>query len=184
MASNNHIQLGNTPPLFYAVFDRIVPAVNKYMATLFNTGLNLLMVNRIYRVNWQNTDVSDSNLEQYLARITARTVGTSVIIGSDDTGDSTPSGAVADTGSTVVTETNIRLRFFSTNDSSVGLTGGDKFGTAIVHSFNIQDGIIYRNEPGVKGMVLRQNQGISIRNVTSNTIGTVSYVFEFTQVYP
>lgn len=182
---NNHFSLKQTPALFYATFDRIAPAANKYMATLFNTSDTLLlMVTRIYRLNWQETDISDANLQQYLARITARTAGTSVTIRADDTDDPIPSGAAADTGSTAVTETNIRLRFFSTNDSPVGLTGGDKFGTAIVHSFNIQDGIIYRREPETKGLVLRQNQGVSIRNVTSNTTGTVSYIIEFTQVYP
>lgn len=170
-------------PAFYAVFDRIAPAANKYMATLFNTSAtNIVQVLSVYRLNWQISDVTDADLEQYMARITARTAGTSVAIRSEDTLDAVTAGVLADTDSTGVTETNIRIRFFSSNESPAALLSGDDYDVPAFHSYFVEAGVIYKSN-GTKGIILRQNEGISIRNVTASTAGTVSYIIEFTQVY-
>ena len=170
-------------PLFYAVFDRIVPAANKYMATLFNTSASdILMVTGIFRHNWQVTGVAGDILEQYLARITARTAGTAVTLRTHDSVEVIPAGVVADTNSTVVTEGHTIRRLWARNEE---VSFSKK--TADIDDlvgFNIGDStMIWKQTPSYVGIILRQNEGISIRNVTASAVGSVSYVMEFTQVY-
>jgi hypothetical protein len=163
-------------PTFYAVYDRIVPAANKYMATLFNTSATRkVVVTHVWRLNWQVTAVTGILLEQYLARITARTAGTGVTIFADDTADTLSAGITADTNSTAVTENHIITRSFATSEEmALAATG-------IVLSGATDDAgeIFYQRREGQRGLTLRQNQGLAVRNVTSSTIGSVSYIIEF-----
>lgn len=165
---------------FYAVFDRIAPAANKYMATLFNGAAGRkVVVNRIYRLNWQVASGTGVLLEQELRGITARTAPTPVTIVPEDSLDTITSGIACDTGSTGVTEGGKGLirRLFATNEEFVLATASSVItgAAALLH-----DGqIIYWRKEGSKGLVLRQNEGITIKNITSSTVGSVSYVMEF-----
>jgi hypothetical protein len=163
------------PNTFYAYFDRIAPASNKYMATLFNTSATRkVVVRRIVLINNTITSVTGVLLDQYLARITARTAGTSVTIRSRDSNDSLSAGITADTGSTSVTEEYVAKRFIASSEEPV-------VAQTMLTAFGTYGGVVlYEKADGMKGETLRQNQGISIRNVTSSTVGVVSYCIEFT----
>lgn len=164
------------PSTFYVMFDRIVPATNKYMATLFNTSsTRKVNIQKIYRCNWQITAVTGVVLDQYLARITARTTGTSVAIKSVDTLDSVPSGIEADTNSSSVTEDHVIRRLGATNEE-LALSGQG------IEMMNYgYSGPFYERQLFSKGLVLRQNEGITIRNITNSSVGSVSYIIEFTE---
>jgi hypothetical protein len=165
-------------PTFYAVFDRISPATNKYMATLFNTSsTRKVVIQRMWVYNWQISTVSGVLLEQYLARITARTSGTSVSIYAEDTSDTLSAGISADTNSSAVTEAHIIRRFISQGDEAV-TNLSQLAGAAAASGDNAT--LLEERKAGTKGFVLRQNQGITIRNVTNSAIGTCSYIIEFT----
>lgn len=162
---------------YYAVYDRIAPATNKYMATLFNTSATRKAVIReIYCFNWQFAAVTGVILEQYLVRITARTTGTGVTIRAEDTADSVDAGITADTNSSVVTEDHIIKRTFATSEEIIISSANIVKDLALDRNCQI----IYQKADGTRGITLRQNQGISIRNVTNSAIGTVSYLILFT----
>lgn len=170
------LTLPGSLPTYYATFDRIVPAQNKYMATLFNTSaIRKVIVTHVWRLNWQVTGVTGVLLEQYLARITARTAGTGVTIRTDDSGDTLSAGISADTNSTSVTEDHIILRCFAVSEE-IALAA-----TGLALSLAADEGtqIIYQRREGQRGLTLRQNQGVSVRNLTTSTVGTVSYIIEF-----
>lgn len=172
-------QYDNEWPVFYAVFDRIAPAANKYMATLFNTSATeKVIITRVLRENWQATAVTGVALEGYLARITTRTAGTAVTIRSNDTLDVLPAGIAADTNSTAVTENHIIQRVWASSEEIV--LGGSLAAELGFETSGMDGNSIWHKSPGYRGLVLRQNQGISIRNVTSSTVGTSSWVIEFT----
>lgn len=183
MLNNNSLR--DRDRLFYAIFDKIAPAANKYMATLFNSdNSNLFMVTRILKFNWQVAAFSESTLEQYLVRITARTVGTGVTIRTNDMIDTIPSGIVADTNSTVVTENHIIRRFQHANNEPQSAGSVPQIPDYLSYLLFGDGGArIWSHLPEHKGLVLRKDEGISVRNVTSSTVGGVSYVIEFTQVY-
>jgi hypothetical protein len=165
---------------FFAVYDRVVPATNKYMATLFNTSTTRkVAIVRIYRLNWQQTAVVGVLLDQEIRFITARTAGTNVTIQQDDTLVSLSAGITADHASTVVTEgtgaRSLIRRIYSTNEEAA-LATSQGLGAA---GFTSDSALIYMRRPGGAGLVLRENQGVTIKNITNSSLGSCSYVIEF-----
>lgn len=164
------------PPTFLALYAGIAPAANKYMATLFNTSsTRKVVVQRIWAILTQIAAAAGATLEQHLETITARTAGSTVTPTSNDSSDSLSAGITADTGSTAVTDGNELVRFIMTGDQ-VAL--GDN-GTIKTRQF-LSNALVYEKKDFTKGLTLRQNQGLSIKNITSNTTGTMSYLIEFT----
>ena len=116
---------GGAPPppagiiMFYAYYDRIAPAQNKYMATLFNTSATRkVSIIRVWALTNNFTAVVGVVHDSYIARITARTAGTSVTIRARDSNDTVSAGITADTNSTVVTESFISKRFVGFSEES------------------------------------------------------------------
>lgn len=165
-------------PTFSAVYDRIAPAANKYMATLFNTSsTRKVVVQRIYQFNWQFTGVTDNLLEQEIRYITARTAGTTVTPFAHDSTDTLSSGITADHLSTAVTDSTLLKRII-TGSAEAAIAGGES-GLKIMRTVDML-AIVYERKDGIRGWTLRENQGLTIKNITSVTVGTCSYVFEFT----
>ncbi len=162
-------------PTFYAVFDRISPAANKYMAMLFNSSLNRKMViQRVWVYDWQGGAVAGVVLEQQMLRVSARTAGTSVSPVAGDPNDTLSAGLAADTNSTAVTDGSLFKRIYCTNEEEALTSSQAMPGTSE------NTGLQYSRKDGTRGIVVRQGQGFAIKNITSNTNGSVSYVIEFT----
>jgi hypothetical protein len=165
------------PATFFAITDRIAPAANKYILTLFNTSATRKVVlQRAYVFNWNLTAVTGVALEHEFKRITARTAGTTVTINPMDTADTISAGITCDHTSTGVTDSTLYKRGFTTAEE-VKITP-----LAMDNMMAINDDIarIYEKKDGCKGITCRQNQGVTIKNITSSTIGTVSAMYIFT----
>jgi hypothetical protein len=165
------------PATFFAVSDRIVPAANKYILTLFNTSATRKVVlQRAYVFNWQTATVTGVVLEHEFKRITARTAGTTVTINPMDTTDTISAGITCDHTSTGVTDSILYKRGYTTAEE-VKLTP-----LAMDNMMAINDDIarIYEKKDGCKGITCRQNQGVTIKNITSSAVGTVSAMYIFT----
>jgi len=164
---------------FYATFDRIVPAGGKYMATLFNTSVTRkAVIQRIWAFNWQVTGVAGVLLDEELRFITARTAGAAVTIYAGDSADVLSAGITADTGSTVVTDSNLIQRIMCSNEENTITPAISAF---LVEGRALNDlALVYEKKDGTKGLVLRTNRGVSIKNITASVVGSVSYLVEFT----
>lgn len=166
---------------FYAVFDRIAPAGNKYMAVLWNNAqARRVVVNRIYRFNWQVAAVTGVMLEQELREITARTtVGTQVPIQLEDISDPPlTSGIECSHNASGVTESGGRgllRRFFAVSDEMLLASTNLVKDLALSHDTQL----IYWRRPGSRGHVIPTGRGLVVKNITASTVGSVSYVFEF-----
>lgn len=164
-------------PLFYAVFENIPVATNKFMATLFNsvadTTNGIVEVARIYRYNWDTTyPVSNTILNQTLLFISSRTIGTVIpTLRVDSVGGPTDSFpfVIADTGTTGVVVSSIIRKVISYQSNP----------TPEHNAENVA--IIYERNLGDSGLILRNSSGISIINNTfpGSNPGTCSYVFEW-----
>ena len=166
---------------FYAVFDRIAPAQNKYMATLWNTSATrMVVVDRIARLNWQLGAVTGVLLDQELRFITARTGGTAITVQQEDTTAALSAGILAETGSTGVTEGTgsrglIRRLVAGSEEHALAVAWNVTGAAALLNDAQT----LYQRRPGSAGLVLRQNQGLTLKNLTNSTIGTVSYLIGF-----
>lgn len=166
-----------TAPTFLVLFDRIAPAANKYMATLFNTSSTRnVVIQRIWVYNWQITSVTGVLLEQELRRITARTAGTSVTPIAYDDGDTLSAGITADHLSTAVTDGDMFARIMATSEEVFLSSNAFMLGGRVIE----RNALVYERKPGTRGIVCRNGKGVTIKNTTSSTVGTVSYAIEFT----
>lgn len=172
------------PPTFTTLYDRVVPAANKYMATLFNTTATRLV--RVFGV-WvyvnQITAVAGIVDELEFKRITARTVGTSVTPVANDSNDTLTAGITASHNDSAVTDGGVLHRFMrATEEQPVAAPAT----TATTHAqdwlFRMNDpdySRVWISTPGLKPLTLRQNQGVAVKNITG-TIGSISTLIVFT----
>jgi hypothetical protein len=169
------------PPTFLAIADRIVPAVNKYILTIFNTtSTRKVVIQRAYVYNWQTAAVTSGTLLEYeFRKITARTTGASITPIAYDSTDTLTAGITADSTTTAVTEVAgaaglLRRGYGAGEETKVGpLT--------LENSMSVDDEFakVYDKALGCKGITLRQTQGVTIKNI-SGTLGTISAVILFT----
>ena len=164
--------------MYWAVFDRIAPAANKAMLTLFNgaTGRKVV-VNRIYRFNWQTGAQTGVLLEQELREVTAHSGGSSITINRWDEADPAPtSGIVCTSGATVTLGgRGLITRIYATSEEMALAATNVAKDLALLHDAQL----VYWRRPGSKGLTLATGRGVTIQNTTSSTIGSVSYRVEF-----
>lgn len=187
--------VGNTLPMpvknfgpmsFRVVANAIAPAQNKYMWTLYNANTDYnVEVNRIYLVHNNVTAATGVVLEQSLLRISAYTAAAAITPLALDPADTLPSGIAADTGSTAVTDvsSSTLLNIVAISEEAVvagtdpliGARAKDPMGSPIFLSGN-----------GIKPIVLRgataAHRGLVIKNITSSTAGSCSYIVDFSVV--
>jgi hypothetical protein len=172
------------PATFYALFDRIALAANKYMAVLFNANsARKVCVQRIWAFQHTETAVTGIVHAQELRRITARTVGTAItssIFGAD-TADTLSASITASHNDSAVTDSSLIRRLYLGSEEAK-LTAAQALNSdtqAVFDWFGIDGHLVWTPMQGVKPHTLRNGQGIAIKNV-SGAVGSASYLIEFT----
>jgi hypothetical protein len=170
------------PPTFYALFDRIALAANKYMAVLFNANsARKVCVQRIWAFQHTETAVTGITHMQELRRITARTAGTAVTPFPADTADSLSASITASHADTSVTDSSLIRRLYLGSEEAK-LTAAQALNSdtqAVFDWFGIDGHLVWTPMQGVKPHTLRNGHGIAIKNV-SGAVGSASYLIEFT----
>jgi hypothetical protein len=169
---------------FRAVFEDIAPAANKYMAVLFNTNTSFdVVIQRIYAIHSNISGVTGVLLEQDLLRISAFTTGTAVTpLADDPETDTLPSGISADHNSSAVSVVSggmIHPANFVTAEEMILAATNFQLNRA-----NLNGQLIYERKDNERGITLSgttaANRGLAIKNLTSDTAGSVSYSIVFT----
>lgn len=170
-------------PTFTVVADRIAPAQNKYMGTVYNnTAAHLIKVHRIWCFNWQVAASTGVLVEHEVRDISARTGGTAITPLKRRRSNTLPTGIIAETGSTGVTEVagGLRRRFFGANEEV-------KLGALTLENcMNDANGVgslVFWGGPApIEPIYLENGQGVTLKCITSTTVATLSYLFECTVV--
>lgn len=166
------------PPLFYCTFSNINPNLDKFMATLFNSSATRkVVVRRVYAFNNKAAAVAGVILEQFLMRITARTVVTNIVVDRYDLNDTLSAGIACDIGSVGVSGAGNLTSSFWVTGEEVTLAANNV--STWLQNENPR-AIVYECRAGERCLTLRENQGITIKNITDSTVGTVGYRFVFT----
>jgi hypothetical protein len=153
---------------FEAYAPSVAPAANKSMFSITNTGTKVCKIRAIYLTNVQTTAVTGVMLNFELRRITSHSAGTALTPLQYDTTFTLDSGITARTGSTVVGEAAIIRRWvWSSDEHGVGsqdVESNDYSNMALIP--------IFQQEKYSSPLVLRQNQGITLKQTVSSTVGT------------
>lgn len=163
--------------IYYATFDRIVPALDKEMALLYNgAGAGYeLEIQRIMVFHWQVLAGVGVPLDFEWNRITNGTTpsaGTDVTPRKRRTGAAElPSGILAKHAAATVTVGHMIRRFITTNEEVVA-------GSLDVHALGLSP-VLYERKPGEFGYCLANGEGISLKCKTGSVVGSCSFMIEF-----
>lgn len=166
---------------YFAHYDRIAPAADKAMAVLFNASSTVdLRLKRVYVYNAQVAGVAGVILDNEMVFITSATGGTVVTKRQFDSGDSAPNTLTTASQNSTVVESWSYKSLPHTNEEAT-LLGAQSFEDLLAN--NTRDyQLVYESVSGTKDLTFHQNQGISIENRTSSTLGTISTIMEWEEV--
>ena len=163
-------------PTYYALADAVAFAANKHMISIHNasgTG-KLVVLKKMFLINLATAAVTGVAVRQDVKRFTAaHTGGTSITpVACDTTNPALPAGITAKTGATV-TDVTLLFPLTFTNDE-VGATQA-------FPSSSLQAGLNWFIEGAeTQEIRLREGEGVTVKNITSTTVGSFAYLIVFT----
>lgn len=169
---------GQEPQSFEAYSPATAPAANKSMISILNAdATKLVKIRAIYLTNVQTTAVTGVMLNFQLNRITGHSAGTLLTAFPYDTSLTLDADITVRTGSTVAGEgSTIRRWIWSSDERGVGTLDREGFDYGFQEAFPI-----FKQEMSTGPLVLRQNQGITLKQTISSTVGTWDINVIFTQ---
>ena len=152
-------------PTYYIWCTATACAQNKFFLALQNTSANqLVKLRKIFLSNAQVAAATGTVVQFDFTRCSSITGGATVVPNAMDTNDGSVSGLTCVAGPSIVTQGVTLYSWYTTNDE-VGVTNA--FPTSI-----IQAGINTVPEGNeIKELVLRQNQGVCIKQITNSAVG-------------
>ncbi|NJL78433.1 MAG: hypothetical protein HC917_05520 [Richelia sp. SM2_1_7] len=160
-------------PTYYFLADAVAFAANKHMISLYNaTGSGaLISIKKLYLINLQLSSASGVALRQNVIRFSSEhTGGTLITPTSCDSANGTlPTQITCRTGATI-TDVSILFPLTFSNDE-VGTTQA-------FPSTQLLAGINWFPEGSeIQEVRLREGEGLTVKNITSTTVGSFAYLF-------
>lgn len=176
------------PQTFSAHADNVAIGNGKSMLSLFNASGSgvVIRIHEIKIFNVQTTAVTGVIAEFGLRKITAHSAGTQLtttgaatgMIYPRDSNNSLNASVTARTGATVTESPafDIENWFWSSDEWGTGTTDVESMDHAFAQSI-----ASFKSSDGTQPYVLREGQGLHIRQATNSTAGTFDLMFVFTQ---
>lgn len=151
-------------PTYYIWVTPMATAQNKYLLALLNTGTQVVRVKKLFLINAALTAVTGVGMQYDVKRSSTITGGTAVTPNPADTADGAVSGLTCVHSPTSVTEGVLLYSWFTNNDE-VGATN------AFPSNYLQALGNIQPEGPEIRELTLRQNEGCTVKQITSTAVG-------------
>lgn len=163
-------------PTYYALADAVAFAANKHMISIHNaTGTGkMIVLKKMFLINLSLSAVTGVALRQDVKRFSAVHTGGTAITATtcDSTNPALPAGVTIKTGATL---TDVALLF------PIVFTNDETGATQAFPTTALQAGINWLPEgQEVQEIRLREGEGVTIKNITSTTVGSYAYMLVFT----
>ena len=165
-------------PTYYALADAVAFAANKQHISIFNNaGSNqVIAIRKMFHINLSLAAVTGVAVRFDVKKTTAQSVGTAITANSADSANPALSGLQIATGATV-TEGAILYPITTQNDE---LTAAN---TAIAN-YLMQFGNLALEGIEQQEYRLRPGEGMTVKQITSTTVGTFAWPIAFTVERP
>lgn len=163
-------------PTYYALADSVAFATNKFLISLLNaTGSGkVLAIKKLFLIDVQTSTVTGVAIRSDFKKITAHSGGTVITPQSADSQNpSLPAEITSRTGATAVTEGALLFPLAYSNDE-IGATQAFPSSILLQGLNFIPEGI------ETQEIRLRPGEGIALKQITSSTVGSFSYLIVFT----
>ena len=160
------------------------PAQNKYMLGLFNGAGSgrIFRVYRVYIIGVQSAAITGVNLTFQLRLTTATTIGTGTTItpvAHDTNNTALPAQLLVSTATQTVTDSSIfRVWQWSSDEAAIDTASQDEVQLLMPYCLYWEAGAY--DSVNIQPIVLREGQGLTIKQTVNSTVGAADYVFEFT----
>ena len=161
-------------PTFYALADTVAFAANKHHIALMNSAGSgkVVSIRKLFHINLALTAVTGVAIRFDVKRATVVSAGTAITPVSCDSADTLPSGITVATGATV-TEGALLYPVTTQNDE---ITAAN---TAVANYLAMMTNL-QPEGPEIKELRLRPGEGLTVKQITSSTVGTFGWLVVFT----
>lgn len=161
-------------PTFYAFADNVAFAASKHHIALMNAAGSgkMVSVRKLFHINLALSAVTGVALRFDVKRATAVSSGTAITPVSCDTDDTLPAGITLATGATV-TEGALLYPVTTQNDEITA--ANTAVANYLASMMNLQP-----EGPEIKELRLRPGEGMTVKQITSSTVGTFGWLLVFT----
>lgn len=161
-------------PTYYALADAVAFAANKQHLSIFNNaGSNqIIAIKKLFHINLSLSAVTGVAVRFDVKKTTAQSVGTAITANSADSTNPAVSGVQIATGATV-TEGAILYPITTQNDEIIAAN------TAIAN-YLMQFGNLALEGVEQQEYRLRPGEGMTIKQITSTTVGSFAWLMAFT----
>jgi hypothetical protein len=167
------VQIRGYGDTFYAYADNVAFAQNKSHLSIVNTGTKIVRVRKMFAIDLALAAVTGVAVRFDFKRATAHTAGTGITPEKADSASANlDAGITVKTGATV-TEGNL-LWPFTTNNDEVGATMA--FPTNLIQQY----GNLMMEGNEVRELTVRQNEGLTVKQITSTIVGSFGWIMVFT----
>lgn len=162
-------------PTWYALADAVVPAANKQVISVLNdTGSGVVLeLRKLFIINTQLASATGVALRHDVKRATAHSGGTAITPQAADSDNPALPAEVTVRTNGSVTEGSLLFPLSFTNDEAGA--------TQAFPSTQLLAGLNWMIEgPEVQGLRLREGEGLTIKQITSSTVGQFAWLLVFT----
>ena len=163
-------------PTYYALADAVAFAANKQLISLYNAAGSGVMVvlKKLFLINLQLSAITGVAVRADFKRFTAAHSGGTAItpVSCDSSNPALPAGVTARTGGTV---TDVTLLF------PLAFANDEVGATQAFPSSHLLSGLNCLPEgTEVQETRLREGEGVTLKQITSTTVGSFAYMMVFT----
>lgn len=165
---------------WYALADAVAFAANKQHISILNASGSgvVVKVRKIFPCNLALAALTGVALRFDFKKATAHAGGTAITpVSADSTNTALPAQVTVRTGATSVTESSLLWPYTCTNDE-VGATQAFPSAQLMQALNSIPDG----NE--IQELTLREGEGLTVKQITSSTVGSFGWLMVFTVETP
>lgn len=162
-------------PTWYVLADAVTPAANKHVISAFNdvgSGV-VLELRKLFIINVQLASATGVALRHDVKKATAHSGGTAITAQAADSDNAALPTEVTFRTNGTVTEGSLLFPLSFNNDEAGA--------TQAFPSTQLLAGINWAIEgPEVQGLRLREGEGLTIKQITSSTVGSFAWLAVFT----
>lgn len=162
-------------PSYYAVADAVAFAGNKHHLSILNGAGSgkVVAIKKLFHINLSLTTVTGVAVRFDVKRTTAQSGGTAITPVSMDSANPALSGITVATGAASVTESSLLFPVTTQNDE---LTAAN---TAVAN-YLMQGLNLVLESTEMQEIRLRAGEGLTVKQITSSTVGSFAWLAAFT----
>jgi len=157
-------------PTFFVLADAVAFAANKHHLSIMNTAGSgkVIAIRKLYQINLALAGVTGAAIRFDMKKATALSAGTAITPQSCDSDDTFPAGITVATGGTV-TEGALLFPYTCANDEVTAAN------TAVANFLSAGFNWMPEGQE-IKEYRLRPGEGFTIKQITSNTVGSFAWL--------